>query len=480
VILTCYPTKLQSGANWSFHSEWYARYDWLEYSQEADAAFCFACRHFSTANSGYSEMAFTTNGYSNWKKAHSTDKGFAAHMKSPGHVQAYVAWKDFSSKDTSNSIVNLLSDEHMRQVKENRQYMSAVVDVLKFTAINMLAQRGHDESADSIRQGNFLDLLHLLGKYNETVGQKLANIPGNAKYTSKDMQNELLALMAKMVQKNIADEVRESGEFCIMADETKDCRKIEQMSVVIRYFLKDAVYESFIGFIPISDLSADGLSSELISQMEKLGLDYRMKLVGQGYDGASVMSGKHAGVAALIKNKAPFASYVHCHAHRLNLVLVDCVKTVPQAAEFFVLLENLYVFVSGSFVHARWMEIQRQMFPNEQPRELQRLSDTRWACRYAACKSVRDRFPALLHLLHELEADRNAKRAVEARSLLCAIDFRFVLTLEFFCDILGKTYSLSVMLQSSTVDFCAAIDLLNVIRTDLTANRLNDEIYDKL
>lgn len=76
-----------------------------------------------------------------------------------------------------------------------------MVDVLKFTAINMLAQRGHDESADSIRQGNFLDLLHLLGKYNETVGQKLANIPGNAKYTSKDMQNELLALMAKMVQK---------------------------------------------------------------------------------------------------------------------------------------------------------------------------------------------------------------------------------------------------------------------------------------
>ena len=37
--------------------------------------------------------------------------------------------------------------------------------------------------------------------------------------------------------------------------------------------------------------------------------------------------------------------YVHCHAHRLNLALVDSVKAVQAAAEFFVLLEKLYAYM---------------------------------------------------------------------------------------------------------------------------------------
>ena len=37
------------------------------------------------------------------------------------------------------------------------------------------------------------------------------------------------------------------------------------------------------------------------------GLDYKKNLVGQGYDGASVMSAKHSGLYARIKNSARFA-----------------------------------------------------------------------------------------------------------------------------------------------------------------------------
>jgi len=66
--------------------------------------------------------------------------------------------------------------------------------------------------------------------------------------------------------------------------------------------------------------------------LERHGLDYRNNLVGQGYDGASVMSGKHS---ARIKSNGRFAFYVHCSAHCLNLVLVDAVKSVPEAEEFF-------------------------------------------------------------------------------------------------------------------------------------------------
>lgn len=128
--------------------------------------------------------------------------------------------------------------------------------------------------------------------------------------------------------------------------------------------------------------------------MEMLELDFTSKLVSHG-NGGSVMSGNNAGVATLIKHKTPLTSYVHCHAHRLHLRLVDCMKTIPQANKFFVFLENLHVFLSGAYVHAWWIEIQRKLYPTEQVRDLQWLSDTGWACRHAACKAVRDQLSAL-------------------------------------------------------------------------------------
>lgn len=67
--LSRYPTKLQAGAKRSFHSAWYTGNNWLEYSQQEDAAFCYACRHFAVPGSN-PDKAFTTVGYSNWKKSH--------------------------------------------------------------------------------------------------------------------------------------------------------------------------------------------------------------------------------------------------------------------------------------------------------------------------------------------------------------------------------------------------------------------------
>ena len=59
-----------------------------------------------------------------------------------------------------------------------------------------------------------------------------------------------------------------------------------------------------------------------------------------------------------IRDKAPFAYYIHCYGHRLNLVLINVTKYVPQADEFFNLLEELYIFASNSVVHEKFLSIQ--------------------------------------------------------------------------------------------------------------------------
>ena len=88
------------------------------------------------------------------------------------------------------------------------------------------------------------------------------------------------------------------------------------------------------------------------------------------------MSGRLGGVQKLIKDTAPMAYYLHCYGHRLNLVLVETV--VPQADDFFSLLEQLYIFVSNSVVHERFISLQKEMHPEEIIRELQNLSVNRW------------------------------------------------------------------------------------------------------
>ncbi len=89
------------------------------------------------------------------------------------------------------------------------------------------------------------------------------------------------------------------------------------------------------------------------------------------------MSGKHRGVKIRIKLLAKQTFYVHCNAHCLDLVLADTVKAIPEANCLFSLLQKLYVFISGSVVHQKWLQIQGEIYPGA-PRELQRLSDTRW------------------------------------------------------------------------------------------------------
>lgn len=187
------------------------------------------------------------------------------------------------------------------------------------------------------------------------------------------------------------------------------------------------------------------------------------------------MSGWRSGVATRLKALAKHALYVHCHAHRLNLVLVDTAKSVRKASDFFALLEKLYVFISGSYVHAKWKQIQIQMYPGEAPHELPRLYDTRWACRYFSCRNVRDHLPAILHLLQDISKEDNAHRAIDARGLHVQIHFQFGTLLTIFCSVLGETKSALDMMQSPNVDCGRASEIIQNLKDELQVMRSSDD-----
>lgn len=170
--------------------------------------------------------------------------------------------------------------------------------------------------------------------------------------------------------------------------------------------------------------------------------------------------------------------YVHCNAHCFNLVIVDAVKAVPEADCFFSLLQKLYVYMSGSYVHQKWLSVQKDMY-QDAPRELQRLSDTRWTCRYQACKNLMDRLPAVLHVLHEIDVENSGERSVEARGILNQIDLTFIATLAIFKKILGDTKMLSDMRQAASLDLARAVDLIQALQDSLEGYR-EESCFDEL
>lgn len=72
------------------------------------------------------------------------------------------------------------------------------------------------------------------------------------------------------------------------------------------------------------------------------------KCKGQGYDGASVMSGIYSRLQKRINDIVPNAVYVHCYAHYLNLVVCDAAKRSDKAMRFFETVQSVFNFFSGS------------------------------------------------------------------------------------------------------------------------------------
>ena len=73
-------------------------------------------------------------------------------------------------------------------------------------------------------------------------------------------------------------------------------------------------------------------------------------MVGFGSDGASVMVGKKAGVAARIREIVPHLVNNHCIAHRLALAAAQASDSIPYLKKFKAVLQQLFCYYEASAV----------------------------------------------------------------------------------------------------------------------------------
>ena len=211
------------------------------------------------------------------------------------------------------------------------------------------------------------------------------------------------------------------------------------------------------------------MANVIVSECIKYGLDMD-KLLGQGYDGCSVMASSQNGVQARIREKYPKAAFVHCASHRLNLVVNDLndVSDIRNAVGVTKKIVNFF----------RDSPKRRALLPN-----LPLLYETRWTEKYKSIRVFSHNFDKIFDCLADTAAGQTGHTAHVLLSACSSCTF-------LICLFIVANYSsilepVAQMLQSVQLDIVKALQhissLINIIKNhrDHAEEHRRDDILSK-
>ncbi|KAK4592881.1 hypothetical protein RGQ29_017153 [Quercus rubra] len=321
----------------------------------------------------------------------------------------------------------------------------------------------------------------------------LENAPGNAKYTSPTIQKEILHILANNVRNAIREEIGDA-KFCILVDEARDESKREQMAIILRFVDKEGfIKERFFHVVHVRDTTVLILKNEICAVLSRYNLHIE-NIRGQGYDGASNMRGEWNGLQALFLKDCPYAYYVHCMAHRLQLALVTASREVKDVHQFFDHLVNIINIVVGSskrsdeLQHAQAEQVENMIASNEietgrganQIGTLQRAGDTRWGSHFQSICSLIKMFDATCKVINTIsEEGANYKQRGDAEGAYQVLtSFEFILILHLMKEIMGITNVLCQALQQQSQDLLNAMHLVSTTKSLI--QELRDDGWEPL
>lgn len=356
------------------------------------------------------------------------------------------------------------------QVTKNRYVLSKLIDCINFCGAFELALRGHDESEESSNPGVFRGLVNFSAELDASLKDHLTNAT-IFKGTSKQIQNDLLDCMLSVCQENIKKEIANASFVSVIADETTDISASFQLVVVFRYVLPNGQpVERFWHFVNPSGHDAASIAKCIHAALEKV-VDNPDKVTSQSYDGASVMSGRHGGVQAIIKHDYKYAHFVHCYAHQLNLIMAQSTSQNQQVRVFFSNLSDICNFFSNSPQRIGVLdEIVGKRIPH--------ASATRWNFKSRTVNTVYEYRLQLIECMERIESSFKQSTAINQAGAIRRMldDPVFVFWLTIFHNIMPHVEILYNQLQKKSTDVVQIRKHVDIFQKSIEKERENMDI----
>ncbi|KAK6166338.1 hypothetical protein SNE40_023058 [Patella caerulea] len=311
----------------------------------------------------------------------------------------------------SENIQNRVDVQLMQQKKalyeKNTSALRSIIDCMIFLGKHALAFRGHrDDSTveEGHNQGNLKALIQFRAKTDEKLREFLNSCPKNANYTSKTIQNEVLAIIGDKIRESVTDQINDETcpYYTIIADElTDDVANKSVLSLCLRYLkCQDGKYSIEEGLVKFSYLKGGNAASiaETIKQdLKDCGLN-PLNIRGQAYDTTSAMSSGNNGLQGIIKRDVPNALCTPCNSHRLNLVIASASK-LQQIRNCITVVNGCFLFLDASHKRQEFLVRIIDLLAAREgtggkvklmQHKLKGLSKTRWVERFEAIDNFID------------------------------------------------------------------------------------------
>ncbi|XP_074609646.1 zinc finger MYM-type protein 1-like [Acropora palmata] len=420
-----FPKKTFGKQNRSFQSKWFNDFPWLHYNEQSDSVLCFICaqqnQKLNLRAARNKEWVFISQGFSNWKKALVR---FKEHQVSECHKLAMEY--QISIPNTCGNVIQMSNDAAKKTMATNRFCLLKIIECLQYLARQAMPMQG-----DTDEECNFIQLLKLRGKDQPVLLKWLER--KDDKYTSHEIQNEIISIMANNVIRDLVADIRVEF-FAIIADEYTDVSNKEQLTICIRWIDKGLeVHEDFLGFFNIPDTGAETIVSVIKAVLLKLQLSLAY-CRGQCYDGASNMLGHKTGVAKRIQDVQPKAHPTHCHGHSLSLSVKDTVRNCKLLLNTMDTAKDIVTLIKFSPKRECLLgDIKENLDEEHAAGGIIALCPTRWTVRASCFQRIIDNYSALLQewivcLDQKLQADVRG-RVIGCKAQMNTSDFFFGLNL---------------------------------------------------
>ena len=156
------------------------------------------------------------------------------HERSNCHLETYKEWKTFDATGRVDILFSSARREevqrHNEHVRQNRETLKTISEVVLFLSQQELAFRSHDESNYSLTKGNYWELLECCAKFDSVVERRLHRelTEGERVHSgvfigvSSEIQNDLIEWIDSVIQDQIDKESENCRFLGIQVDGTND------------------------------------------------------------------------------------------------------------------------------------------------------------------------------------------------------------------------------------------------------------------